>query len=373
MRIGIDARTLYAPVLKGIGVYLQNLLYELLKLNDEAEYFLYYDARQQTVNRCPSNMRVHARPVQISTGDRFHFWEQFALPKALAKDGISLLHSPANTLPFFWRGPCVVTVHDTTIQERRDKTRIDQFYYNGLQPMALKKAARVLTVSRFSQGNIEKLLGIPETRIRVIHNGISPVFRLLEDESAVEAVKGRFGIRGDYIFNAGGESPWKNVPRLIEAFAAMNSSLSLVVTGIRSEKIRGELAGRIEALGLKGRVLLLSYVSSEELIALYNGARLFVYPSLLEGFGFPPLEAMACGTPVAASNAASIPEVTGDAAYLFDGMKIDEMTEAMKRMLADGELRASLRAKGFDRVKQFTWQNNARQTFEVYREVLGEK
>lgn len=370
MKIGIDARTLYAPVLKGIGVYLQNLLEGMIRLEPSAEFYLYYDARQKTVNRRPAGAKVFERGITFPTGDRFHFWEQMALPRALSKDRISLLHSPANTVPLFWNGPKVVTVHDTTIQERKDKTRIDQFYYNTFQPQALRRSDLICTVSHFSKGNIEKILGISGSKIRVIHNGISPAFRLLEDESVVDAVKAKFGIKGEYIFNAGGESPWKNVPRLIEAFASLESAESLVITGIRSDKIRTELMTRIHALGLTGRVHLLTYVTADELIALYNGAAIFVYPSLLEGFGFPPLEAMACGTPVAASNAASIPEVTGEAALLFDGTRAGEISLAMQKLLQDKTLRDSYRAKGFERARQFTWQENAKQTLSAYKEVL---
>lgn len=373
MKIGIDARTLYAPVLKGIGVYLQNLLEEMIRLEPSAEFYLYYDARQETVNRRPPGTRVFERGISFPTGDRFYFWEQLALPRALSKDRVALLHSPANTTPLFWKGPRVVTVHDTTIQERKDKTRIDQVYYNSFQPIALRRSDLICTVSHFSKGNIERILGIPGGKIRVVHNGISPAFRMLEDEAAVDRVKAKFGIKGDYIFNAGGESPWKNVPRLIEAFASLGGKECLVITGIRSEKIRSELMTRIHALGLADRVHLLTYVSLDELIALYNGAAIFVYPSLLEGFGFPPLEAMACGTPVAASNAASIPEVTGEAALLFDGARTGEISAAMQKLLRDKALRDEYRAKGFDRARQFTWQENARQTFSAYREVLREK
>jgi len=373
LKIGIDARTLYAPVLKGIGVYLQNLLGAMIRLEPSAEFYLYYDARQKTVNRRPVSSKVFERGVVFPTGDRFHCWEQLALPRALSKDRVSLLHSPANTTCLFWKGPRVVTVHDTTIQERKDKTRIDQLYYNTFQPRVLRCSDLICTVSHFSKGNIEKILGIPGDKIRVIHNGISPAFRMLGDEAAVDGVKAKFGIKGDYIFNAGGESPWKNVPRLIEAFASLEGQESLVITGIRSEKIRAELMTRVHVLGLMGRVHLLTYVTAEELIALYNGAVIFVYPSLLEGFGFPPLEAMACGTPVAASDAASIPEVTGEAALLFDGTRAGEIASAMQKLLQDKTLRDKYRARGFERARQFTWQENAKQTLAVYREVLREK
>ena len=373
LRIGIDARTLYSPAMKGIGVYLQNLLNEMLRLEPSAEFFLYFDSRQKTLNRRPDSRQVTERPVQIGTGDRFYFWEQWALPEALKRDRISLLHSPANTLPLTFAGPKVVTVHDTTIQEREDKTRIDMFYYNFFQPYAIRRANRVLTVSEFSKSNIEKRLGVDKRKIRVIPNGISPAFRLLADEKTVEATKARLGIHGNYIFNAGGESPWKNVARLIEAYAALECPEDLVITGVRSEKVRAGHLEKIRELGLTGRVHLLTYVSEADLIALYNGASVFIYPSLLEGFGFPPLEAMACGIPVAASNAASIPEVTGNAALSFDANRTADIAAALRRLLTDEALRLDLRKRGFDRVRQFTWEQNARLTLEVYREVLNGK
>ena len=160
---------------------------------------------------------------------------------------------------------------------------------------------------------------------------------------------------------------------MIEAYAALECPEDLVITGVRSEKVRAGHLEKIRELGLTGRVHLLTYVSEADLIALYNGASVFIYPSLLEGFGFPPLEAMACGIPVAASNAASIPEVTGNAALSFAANRTADIAAALRRLLTDEALRLDLGKRGFDRVRQFTWEQNARLTLEVYREVLNGK
>lgn len=373
MRVGIDARTLFSPVLKGIGVYLQNLIRELLRLDQDTRYVLYYDPRQETLERGPVDPRVQIRPVRISKGDRYHLWEFAALPAAIRRDALDLFHSPANTAPPFLRVPRIITVHDTTLQEMQHRCWQDRLYYRKIQPAIARRAAKIVTVSQVSGQRIRSRMAIPESKIRVIPNGIGSEFRVQESGEILEKLGARYGIGGPYIFNAGGESPWKNAARLIEAFHGARLPLKLVISGIRTESIRSGLLQQIEALSLSGKVIILPYVSAEELIALYNGARFFVYPSLMEGFGFPPLEAMACGTPVAASRSASIPEVSGDAAFYFDGQQAVSIMEALVRMHEDNKLREDLRAKGFQQAARYTWRRTAQWTHELYEEVMREK
>ncbi len=368
MKIGIDARVLYAPVLKGIGVYLQNLVEEWAKAPSGHQFVLYYDPRQEIIRRKPKADCFTEKAISISTGDRFYFWDHFCLPPQLKRDRIEVLFSPANTAVFGAPCPQVVTVHDTILQEIPRPNRIDAVYYNVIQPALLKKAAMVLTPSAFSKGNIERILKFPGSRIQVIPQGIDATFRCLENRNAVEEVKKKYGISGNYIFNAGGESVWKNVSNLIKAYALLvkqGTKQKLVITGIRNPAIVEKHQKETADLGLTGAVKILGYVSREELVALYNGAEIFVYPSLLEGFGFPPAEAMACGAPVAASDACSIPEVVGDAGLLFDGRFPEQIAEKMSMLLGSEPLRQEYRRRGLERVRQFAWPLTAKRTLDI--------
>ncbi|MBI3999904.1 MAG: glycosyltransferase [Candidatus Omnitrophica bacterium] len=373
MRIGIDARTLYAPILKGIGVYLENLLNELAKVDQENEYILYYDSRQEIVSRKPKEKNFTEKGIQIGFGDRFYFWEYFCLSQHVKEDKIDVFHFPANTASFL-NAPTVVTVHDTIAQDVPRKRLFDRFYLNVIQPFILKYVSAVITPSSFSKGCITGRLRISGTKINVIPQGVDSVFLKIEDQKVIEGCKQRYDIQGSYLFNAGGESPWKNVSLLIHAYADLVKECGinekLVITGIRSSGILEKHLKEVNDLNLASRVIILGYISKEDLVALYNGAEVFVYPSLKEGFGFPPLEAMACGTPVAASNAASIPEVVGDAGILFDATKVESIASAIKQVLKDSQLKEALRQKGLARAKEFSWEQTARTTMEVYKEAI---
>lgn len=369
MKIAVDARAMCLPALKGIGVYTQNLYEQIARLDTENEYVFYYDSHQKTEMRVPAAANFTVRGISVSLGDTWFLWDLFCLPKALKRDGIELLHSPANVSCPPFGGSRVVTVHDTTIQEIGHRRFANRLFYRMLQPRILRGVDRILTVSTASAGKIEKVLGIAPDSIDVIPNGISEDFRLLDSPAFVASVRKRYGIAESYLFNAGGESKWKNVPRLIDAFARIAGQYrgDLVVTGIRNPAIREAHTARIREEGLEGRVHLLEYVPREDLVALYNGTDLFVYPSLMEGFGFPPIEAMACGVPVAASDSASIPEVTGGAALLFDGTKTDEIAAAVMRVLGDQALRKELVEKGFRQAVGYRWQDTAVRTLDIFR------
>lgn len=372
--IGIDARTVYAPILKGMGVYLYNLLVHLSRIDQENEYILYYDSRQTIQFRLPESRNFLARGISIKKGDRYHVWELLRLPLEVYRDRVQLFHSPANTVMFVSLCPVIATVHDTTAQEMKKNPGWEAFYLNKIQPAAVRKIAKIMTPSQYSKERIADIFKVKREKIEVVPNGISDLFRILEDKEKIEEVRKKFSISGDYILNVGGESSWKNVVSIIRAYAQLvkNSARkeSLVVIGIRKKSILDDHVKLAMSLGVEKKVFVLGYVSEEELVALYNGAKIFVYPSLREGFGFPPLEAMACGVPVVASNATSIPEVVSDAAVLVDATQIELLTAAMLQVLEDEFLRASLIEKGLKQCRKFSWQNTAERTLQIYRDVV---
>jgi glycosyltransferase involved in cell wall biosynthesis len=200
------------------------------------------------------------------------------------------------------------------------------------------------------------------------------IFQPVRDEGVIEAVKARYGIAGDYALFVGTLQPRKNLIRLIEAFSNFRFPISdfrLVIAG-KKGWLYQEIFRWVEELGLEKKVVFTGYVPEGDLPVLLSGARLFVFPSLYEGFGLPVLEAMACGTPVVCSNASSLPEVAGDAAVLVDPQDVEGLAAAMERVLGDEELRAELIVRGFEQARKFSWERCARETLDVLESVCHE-
>jgi len=361
------------PILKGMGVYLQNLLENLGRIDSENEYFLYYDSRLNNTLRKVSAENLKFKGIAVQ-GEKFHLWEQWKLPQALKQDKIDIFHSPANTTMAASPCPVVVTVHDTHLQEIPRGTFFDRIYYGKVQPWNIRRAKRIITPSEYSKKNIVTFMKVPCENIAVIPLGINKNFMVPLDNNLVDTIKAKLDITGPYILNAGGESPWKNVSRLIQAFAVLVEKYrikeKLLITGIRTKAILDKHLCEIENLGLKGKVHVLGYIPDDDLMGLYTGAELFVYPSLMEGFGFPPLEAMACGVPVVASNAASIPEVSGEGALYCDGKDSEDIAEKIYMVLSNKELRQDLISKGTNWVKRYRWERTAEETLEIYKRIV---
>ena len=211
--------------------------------------------------------------------------------------------------------------------------------------------------------------------ITVIYEAPRRFFHPLPDVDLRPRLEKRFGLRRDFALFVGTIEPRKNIPTLLSAFQQLldhyHPEIDLVLAGAPGW-LTDEVRGLVGRLGLTGRVFFLGRVSDEELVWLYNSARIFVWPSFYEGFGLPPLEAMACGAPVIASNVSSLPEIVGDAGLLVDPTNVDELTVAMWRLLSDEALRQELIAKGQVRVARFSWERAARETLELYRRVAGQ-
>jgi glycosyltransferase involved in cell wall biosynthesis len=270
--------------------------------------------------------------------------------------------------------PVVVTIHDTKPFENKSDFWKEEFYTKTLQPAALRKAQRIITPSLYSKKSIVEKLKISDSKIEVIYQGMGKQFKVIEDKQALGRIGLKLKLDGKFILTVGGETPSKNISRLIEAYALLkkkNVSHQLVITGIRNQDVLAKHLAEAQKLGIEAQVKIFGYVDEEDLIGLYNLTDLFIYPSLFEGFGFPPLEAMACGAVVAASNATSIPEVVGDAGLLFDGKNIQNMADSMHQLIKDETLRKDLTRKGFERVKQFEWRLAAQKTLAIYKEIAS--
>jgi glycosyltransferase involved in cell wall biosynthesis len=233
----------------------------------------------------------------------------------------------------------------------------------------------VITISWQSKKDLETYLKIPGSKIIVTPLAAGTKFRVLSEAEIAPALE-RAGVERPYILYVGSVEPRKNLLRLLDAYQELlkwSERWRLVIVGARNYWKSSPVAQKVEQLGLGGQVKFTGYVPDEDLPALYNGADLFCFPSLYEGFGLPVLEAMACGTPVVTANSSSLPEVAGEAALLVDPYNVAEIAAAMRRVLEDPQLAEVLRQRGLKRSAQFTWEKTARETIAVYEKVLGEK
>jgi glycosyltransferase involved in cell wall biosynthesis len=297
-------------------------------------------------------------------------WTPLHFPLALRKLGAAIAHVQY-IIPPVAPCPVVTTIHDVSF--RRHPAWFPPKHralLNLLVPVAARNAARVIVGSQHAREELIHFYDLPPEKIVVTPYAADPIYRPLPVDVARAAVSERFGVRGAYVLAVGVLQPRKNLPRLVRAFARIahqvpHRLLLVGKEGWAAEELRGALAGP----KLEGRVQFTGYVPDADLPALYAAADLFVYPSLYEGFGLPPLEAMACGTPVLTASSSSLPEVVGDAAETVDPADEAEIAEAMAALLASPERREALRERGLARAALFSWEETARQTIEVYRQV----
>jgi glycosyltransferase involved in cell wall biosynthesis len=263
----------------------------------------------------------------------------------------------------------VVTVHDLGYLHYPEAHRLlDRFYLDLSTRYNARAATHLIADSAATKRDLIERYGIGPSKITVVYPGYDvAIFQPVKDEGIIEAVKARYDIIGDYILFVGTLQPRKNLTRLIEAFSNIRypiSNIQLVIAG-KKGWLYEQIFRQVKELGLEGEVVFTGYVPAGDLPALLSGARLFVFPSLYEGFGLPVLEAMSCGTPVVCSNASSLPEVAGDAAVLVDPLDVEDLAMAMERVLSDEELRAELIERGFEQARKFSWERCARETLDV--------
>ena len=372
MRIAFDATSI-PRLMAGAGVYTDNLIRALARVDVDNEYVLFAkgDAFDGLARARPSFRVVHAGGRSRATRLA---WEQLMLPAQLRARAIDVLHSPHHTTPMVVAG-CrrVVTFHDLTffiLPERYPRSR--RLYFQSISWAAAKAAAMLICPSQAVRDDIVRILHAPPEKVRPIAEAASPAFRVIDDPAVLDRLRYNHLLPDRFILSVGSLEPGKNRTTLLKAFAELRRrgvEQKLVVAGQRAWNY-GDDFRLAEDLGLKGHVIFTGYVAPEEMPALYNAADLFVFPSLYEGFGLPVLEAMACGVPVVASNVSSIPEVTGDAALLVDPRDAEALCDAMERILKDADLSASLRQRGLERASTFSWERAARETIEVYEEAL---
>jgi glycosyltransferase involved in cell wall biosynthesis len=367
-RIAIDARKLHDY---GIGTYVRNLVREFARRPTDDTYVLicHPDDAEFVRNLGPG---FEAWP---DASANYSVREQLTVPLDLRRARCDLFHAPHYVVSPLIQCPVVVTIHDC-IHLRFPQylpNRMAYLYARTFMAIGARRARRIITVSQASKDDIQHYLHAPASKIEVIHNGLDARYLSTPTETDLDNVRDRFILNAPFILYAGNIKPHKNVERLIDAFALLrrdgHQDLKLLIIGDELSKYPG-LRRLVHRHHLHAHVRFFGFVPDATLAALYRLASIFVFPSLFEGFGFPPLEAMASGTPVITSNVSSLPEVVGDAALLVDPLDPSAIAAAMARVLGDAGLRRDLIARGHIRARSFSWTDAAERTRAIYQSVL---
>jgi glycosyltransferase involved in cell wall biosynthesis len=376
MKIGMNALFFQFPA-SGSGQYMLHLLQEMPKIDQHHSYQLF--GMQEIANEQTHPYEVCPAPVWARKNKSIEklVWEQWTCPAAARRASVDLLHVPYFAPPLFPRSPTVVTIHDVIpfrLPAYLPDAKIKA--YMRLMARAAHSARMIITVSQHAKQDIMDVLKIPSERIRVTYEAASEKFSPLQDPAKLAAVRARYGIGERFVFYLGGLDQRKNVPQLVRAFARVyrklgDPDLQLFVSGDPDRK-RGPLFPDPRLVPVDPDIrekIIYRFVEEEDKAAVYSAASLFVFPSLYEGFGLDPLEAMACGTPVVCSNRTSLPEIVGDAALSVDPENLQALVEAMCQVLNNSQLQLEMRDRSLKQAARFSWRKTAEETLSVYEEV----
>jgi glycosyltransferase involved in cell wall biosynthesis len=351
----------------GITSYIFHLLRHLPGIAKEMEYTVFLSEKRYAggpgLQLQRSRLPTHLPPVRI-------LWEQALLPWIVQREALDLVHTTAFVGPLASSCPFVVTVHDLSFLFFPQSFRsLRRSYLRVFARMSVRQARRVIAVSESTKNDLVKLYGISPAKIDVVYNGVDASFQPLPADR-VASFRQQNRLPDRFILFVGTLEPRKNIVRLIEAYAKLpKERLPLLLVGGKGW-FYDEIFARVEALGLTGEVHFVGFVPAEDLPLWYNAADLFVYPSIYEGFGLPPLEAMACGTAVITSTASSLPEVVGKAGRLVDPTDTDALAGAMAQVLGNRDVQQELEAAGLVQAAGFSWESAARGTVDSYRRAL---
>ena len=370
MRIAIDVRKLHDF---GVGTYVRNLVRWLARLDQESEYVLLCRREDcEDIEQLGHNFR----PMPDRSAN-YSIAEQFTVPLDLARARADLFHAPHYVLPALTPCRSIVTIHDCihlVFPQHYLPGRLTRSLARFTFWHAANRSARVLTVSEASKRDILRFFSIPSDKVDVIYNAIDDRFSLPPDDAQMTRVRDRYQLHDRFLLYAGNVKPHKNVERLIDAFARLRQDgfgdIKLLITGSEVSRY-ATLRHAVHRYNLHKHVRFLGFLTTDTLATLYHLADAFVFPSLYEGFGLPPLEAMASGTPVLTSNVSSLPEVVDDAALLVDPYDPKSIANGMRQILSDDALRERLVSRGRTRAACFSWEESVKRVLTIYRQVAA--
>ena len=373
MKIGIEAQRIFRKNKHGMDYVVLQEIRELSRMQTPHEFYVFVKPGDDPC--VESTEHVHIIELRCPS---YPLWEQWALPRAVHRYGIQLLHCTSNTAPLWSPVPLVLTLHDIIFLEPRDKQNhsiyqnLGWLYRRLVVPRILPHCRRIITVSDFELQNIIGKLHIPRERMAMIHNGYNDWFRPVDDKD--EVYKKYISNKG-YFFFLGNTDPKKNTERTLVAYAKyLRQSMTkrrLLMADLNKEYL-DDIIRRNGIEDIRQHIVMPGYIVNSDLPYVYNNAFAFLYTSLRESFGIPLLEGMACGTPVITSNTSSMPEIGGSEAILVNPESSDDIAQAMLRLETDAAFYEKQRQIGLQRVKLFSWRKTTEQLLKVYQELETE-
>lgn len=382
MNIGIDCRALQDSFIAGIGYYINYLLHNLAKIDNKNRYILLYNSfRKSFLKGAPKYEYENFRHVMFRIPNIFFSTISGTMlsrliPTESLTGPIDIFHATNFLVPYVKYAKIILTIYDLSILKfqrfhplkRRFVFSKSRLYYSA------KNCHRIITCSEATKQDIVDILKVKPEKIKVIYGAISPEFKELDSNEVIQEAMKRYSLPEKYIIFVGTLEPRKNVARLIKAFKKIKDRIKekykLILIGGRGWYYK-DIFATINRLGLDDSVVYLDYVTRKDLPPILNGAEAFVYPSIYEGFGLPPLEAMACGVPTLVSDLSCFPEVFGDSALKVNPYSVNDIADGIYRILTDENLREVLRQKGLERARGYSWEKTARETLTLYNQVYS--
>ncbi len=366
---------MYATGFTGIGRYTAELIQNLARLDHKTEFVVFLNPVEFKTFKCPAK---NFRAVRVSAR-HYSAAEQTTFLAALLRERLDLMHFTHFNAPLLYTGRSVVTIHDLTLSMypgQKMTSVLHRSAYNAVLRRSVSRARQIIVVSKNTKQDLQRLLQTPTAKINVIYNGVGREFRPAKSISTVRKfLTKKYDLKSDYLLYTGVWRDHKNLLGLLDALGELRRTKQfggkLIITGRPDPVYAPTLRMKVKALGLTKAVIFTGLVSDSDLLKFYQAARAFVFPSFYEGFGLPPLEAMACGIPVAASDTSATPVICGKRnAVFFDPRKPKDMAAQIWQIWSDIRLRRTLTTNGKKRVKELDWNKMAKETLVIYKDVL---
>jgi len=355
---------------------MRELIGALARSDRENEYVIYLTADAPAPDTCGDG-RFELRRTAFKSGRRAAriLWEQTILPRAAGRDRLDVLHCPGYVMPVLASVPAVVTIHDVIALSHPSLCkRANAAHYRRLIPLAVRRARKVVVSSRATRAELRRHIRVGGNKLAVVHPGVADLFKRVRDKKVLERVRRKHSLPERYILFVGNIEPKKNLPVILAALHRLKerhrTTCKLVVAGKRGWKCRPVFQS-VRRLGLEKDVTFTGYIPREDMPAVYTMADVFVMPSIVEGFGMPVVEAMACGVPVITSRAPALMECGGDAAVHVPHEDVVQLSIAIRKVLANSFFRKSLSKRGRERARAFSWKRTAREMLSIYSEAAG--
>ncbi|MCD6528591.1 glycosyltransferase family 4 protein [bacterium] len=384
MRIGIDCRTILNPQKEqaiGVGHYSYQLLRHLLKVDEKNQYVLFFDrsVEKKKLDKFKrNNVEIKFFPFSIYQKFLSLFYTRFLTSAFFSREKLDIFHSPVINLPSAYESRTIITVHDLAI------FRLPRLYPPKLVeerkkkfPQVIKQADKIIAVSQSTKNDLQKLFKVPNSKIKVIYNGLDARFFRRNKPAEIKRVKNKYHIQGNYILFLSRLEKRKNCEKIIKSFVRFKnknkkySQYKLVMAGKCPRRFKKTKDKIVKSLPIKyaKEIIFPGYIDSDDINALYQGATIFLFPSLYEGFGLPIIEAMSKGVPVITSNNSSMSEIAKESALLVNPYKTDSIVEGLEKILGDKNLFEELKKKGIKKAKEFSWDKCAKETLKLYKKV----